>query len=69
MHLKYGLDHADELGLPSYLEASPTGKPLYERWGYEAVSTMPFDARDFGAPKAKTHTIMVRPVRKQSNGV
>jgi len=48
MHMKWGCDKADELGLPAYLEASPKGKGLYERFGFEPVGTMEFDARKWG---------------------
>jgi len=37
IHLKWGLDQADELGLPAFLEASPYGQPLYAKWGFEPM--------------------------------
>ncbi|KMP06518.1 hypothetical protein DIZ76_014402 [Coccidioides immitis] len=36
--LKYGLDIADKHGVESYLEASVKGQPLYERYGFEAIT-------------------------------
>jgi len=34
--LQWGCEMADEAGIDSYLDASVAGKPLYERFGYEA---------------------------------
>ncbi|KAK4098602.1 hypothetical protein N658DRAFT_517913 [Parathielavia hyrcaniae] len=38
--LKWGLDLADSLGLPSRLEASPAGYSLYRKFGYEDVDVL-----------------------------
>ncbi|KAL1864277.1 hypothetical protein VTK73DRAFT_6008 [Phialemonium thermophilum] len=35
--LRWGLDFADQKGLDSWLESSPTGYPLYRRFGFEDV--------------------------------
>ena len=67
MHLKWGNEQAEKLGLPCYLEASPKGKPLYLRYGYEVVSDLPFDSRAWGHPKDLPHVCMLRPV-KEANG-
>lgn len=32
--LRWGLDQADEQGLPAYLNASPLGKPVYLKYGF-----------------------------------
>lgn len=48
MMLEWGLKEADRLGLPAYLEASPAGKPLYERYGFENVGEMTMDVRPWG---------------------
>ena len=63
MQLEWGLDIADKLGLPSYLEASPMGKGLYERMGYQPVRRMDFDAREWGLGRDLPHYIMYRPVQ------
>ena len=60
MHLKWGNEQADKLGLLSYLEASPMGRPLYERMGYEVVRELPFDARAWGLDRDLPHVVMVR---------
>lgn len=33
--LRWGTEKADREGKPAYLEASPTGYPLYRRFGFE----------------------------------
>jgi hypothetical protein len=38
--LIWGLQQADELGLPAYLEASGMGRPLYAKHGFNEVSAM-----------------------------
>lgn len=69
MHLKWGLAEADRLGLPAYLEASPNGRPLYERWGFEPLREFPFDLRDYGAKANVPHMLMLRPAKASTNGV
>ena len=63
MQLRWGSEHADRLGLPCYLEASPMGKPLYLREGYEVVSDFPFDAKKWNHPKDLPHVCMLRPAK------
>ena len=65
MHLKWGCDLADKLGLPAYLEATPKGKPLYERFGFEGVGNMRFDARKYGHQEQIPHVCMLRPAKTQ----
>ncbi|CAD0092113.1 unnamed protein product [Aureobasidium vineae] len=38
--LVWGLQRADELGMPAYLEASGMGRPLYVKHGFSEVSTI-----------------------------
>jgi len=42
MLLKWGLDAADRDGLPLYLEASQSGKPVYSRHGFIEVASATF---------------------------
>lgn len=63
LHLKWGIDEADKLGLPVYLEASEMGRPLYARWGFEDVKPLPFDARKYGAKTSMPHMCMLRPMK------
>lgn len=37
MLLKWGLDRADQEGLEAYLSASPSGRPLYEKRGFQLL--------------------------------
>lgn len=37
MLLQWGLDRADRDGLEVYLSASPAGRPLYEKRGFQVV--------------------------------
>lgn len=39
MLLKWGLDRADQEGLETYLSASPSGRPLYEKRGFKVLLT------------------------------
>ncbi|KAF1356348.1 acyl-CoA N-acyltransferase [Delphinella strobiligena] len=58
--MKWGLDRADELGLPAYLESSRQGRGLYERWGFRVVKLLPFDAREYGHSASADHYVMVK---------
>lgn len=60
MHLKWGLEQADRLGVPAYLESSPAGKPLYTRMGFQEMKPFPFDARKWGLDHDLPHTCMLR---------
>jgi len=37
--MKWGLEHADRLGLESFIEATDMGKPVYEKFGFDVVET------------------------------
>lgn len=63
MHLKWGFERADELGLPVYLEASPAGTPLYARMGFDTVGWLPFDVKEWGGKKDIPHALMLRPAK------
>lgn len=62
MLLQRGLEEAEGLGLPVYLESTPMGKGLYEKWGFEVLNWLPFDAREFGGEEPLFHACMLRPV-------
>ncbi len=63
MLIKEGLQQADQLGLQSYLEASPMGRALYQRMGYEQVREFEFDARKWGLDRDLPHVCMLRPAQ------
>jgi GNAT superfamily N-acetyltransferase len=44
----WGCEQADAKGVEAYLEASPMGKPLYARFGFEEVRTVRLDMGDKG---------------------
>lgn len=68
MALQWGIEKADELGLPIWLEGSPQGVGLYKKFGFEALDTIPWDARDYGYHEPLTHVCMMRqPVTKKKN--
>lgn len=65
MALQWGLEKADELGLPIWLEGSPQGVGLYKKHGFKVLDTLPWDARDYGHHEALTHLCMMRqPMKK-----
>ncbi|CAI6333311.1 unnamed protein product [Periconia digitata] len=53
--LKWGLQRADELGLPTYLESSPIGQPLYKKHGFKDVGSVDVDLTPFGG-EGLTHS-------------
>lgn len=60
MLLQWGAAEADRLGLESYLEASPEGKPLYEKSGYSVIDTLTMDFSQWGGPDGHSTALMVR---------
>ncbi|KAL4811992.1 acyl-CoA N-acyltransferase [Aspergillus spinulosporus] len=58
--LQWGLDEANRLGLMIYLEATEEGRPLYERFGFESVKVVEFDASAFGSVVKQQYTFMLR---------
>ncbi|EKG14884.1 hypothetical protein MPH_07924 [Macrophomina phaseolina MS6] len=58
--VQWGLDQADELGLDTYLDASPMGKGLYQKNGFEIVKDIPFDLAKFGGEGVVSHVCMLR---------
>ena len=60
MLLNLGLSKADSMGLPAFLEASPMGKPLYERFGFQIKEVATFDLTKYGLEGTDTNTVMIR---------
>jgi len=46
--VQWAAGEADRLGIPSYSEASPQGRLVYERWGYRTVRRKTFEMGEFG---------------------
>lgn len=61
MMLKWGAAEADRLGLVSYLEASPVGKKLYEKNGFQELETVRVDFSKWGGPAEFSTALMSRP--------
>ncbi|PVI02750.1 acyl-CoA N-acyltransferase [Periconia macrospinosa] len=53
--LKWGLQRADELNLPVYLESSPTAYPLYRKHGFKDVGSVDVDLAPYGG-EGLTHS-------------
>lgn len=60
-----GLDRADDQDLPVFLSGATMGKPLYEKFGFRVLKTVPFDGRDYGGRSAGTHWCMWRPKKSE----
>ncbi|KAF2274643.1 acyl-CoA N-acyltransferase [Westerdykella ornata] len=56
----WGCEQADKKGVEAYLEASPMGKPLYERFGFREVRTVCVDLRELGAGDERFEFILMR---------
>ena len=61
--VKHGLERADRLGLPVYLDSTASGKPLYERLGFEVTGEFPLNCLDYGGRSDGRHWCMLRPVQ------
>lgn len=57
MLMQWGLDKADELGLPAYLEASAAGVRLYQSVGFEPQKELIFDATKYGGRAKDVHMV------------
>lgn len=60
MLVEWGTKQADKAQLPSFLEASETGRPLYERLGFRSVHEEVFDLAKYGSEGTEINTAMIR---------
>lgn len=60
MCLQWGTAQADRLGLPSYLEASAEGRPLYEKFGFKEVDRIVVDLTKWGGTDDAVAYLMLR---------
>ncbi|KAK4088893.1 hypothetical protein Purlil1_6746 [Purpureocillium lilacinum] len=61
MLLQHLAAEADRLGLPTYLEASEEGAPLYEKNGFRRVATIITDLSRWNGPVDAETVLMLRP--------
>ena len=62
MLLNWGMAEADKLGIPCYLESSPAGQPLYEKYGFKAVDKVAADFSNWQGPKFDVPVMIREPV-------
>lgn len=60
MLIQWGTEKADKAQVPSYLEATQMGRPLYEKMGFEKRHEEIFDLSKYGAEGSDLMTIMIR---------
>ncbi|KAL1871101.1 hypothetical protein Daus18300_004846 [Diaporthe australafricana] len=60
MLMAWGVDKADEEGVECYLDATPEGKKLYERFGFKDRETWPFFNQTY------RHSFMVREATRKN---
>jgi hypothetical protein len=60
MLIRWGTDKADEAQLPSYLEATIIGRPLYAKMGFEPKHVETWDLAKYGIQGTDVSTIMIR---------
>jgi predicted GNAT family N-acyltransferase len=60
MLLNWGIDKAEEMGVPCYLQASSEGEKLYEKFGFEVLSAEEFDLVKYGLEGREMMVEMVR---------
>ncbi len=65
--LDWGLKIADDEGWEAYIDASPEGKGLYEKCGWQTINTIDLDVGKWGGPEeVSTCYDMWRPARGKS---
>ncbi|KAI1103470.1 acyl-CoA N-acyltransferase [Jackrogersella minutella] len=56
--VQWGLAKTDEAGVEAFLAASPAGAPMYAKYGFEIVETIPVDEG------TRLESFMLRPAKK-----
>ena len=61
--LRWGMDVADDAGLPCYLEATSAGYHLYQKVGFEAIDNIDLDMSEWGLDYEPRFVCMIRPAK------
>ena len=59
--LSYALKEVDSAGAKAFLKATPQGRPVYKRHGWQEVDALVYDLAKHGGPSALTLYAMERP--------
>lgn len=62
--LEYGCKMADELGLSTYLDSTPAGRAVYQRFGFEVLEEEAWDLRPYGKDVTYYTCTMLRPAKR-----
>ena len=54
--VQWGIEKADELGLPGYVEGTDKGTGLYLKFGFEEVARNSVDLVPWGGKEGQVHT-------------
>ncbi|KAF2242637.1 hypothetical protein BU26DRAFT_534674 [Trematosphaeria pertusa] len=60
MLVRWGIEQADKVQLPSFLEATEVGRPLYASLGFNGVHEEIFDLSKYGSQGRDRSTVMIR---------
>ncbi|KAI9875480.1 MAG: hypothetical protein M1830_008422 [Pleopsidium flavum] len=59
--LQWGISQANTLHIPAYLEASPSGFPLYKKHGFVQLNSLNIDLSPWGNPIGRQTICMLKP--------
>jgi GNAT superfamily N-acetyltransferase len=67
--VKWGVEKADEIGLPAYTEGSTKGMQLYLSYGFKEVDRVTVDLEKWGGSKGEFHSygLLFREARKSKS--
>ena len=60
MLIQWGCDIAQKHGVPSFLEASPAGLPVYQKSGFKEVGRFVFDLEKYGGKGSRINVQMIK---------
>ncbi len=68
MLIKWGLDIADELHIPAYLESSPVGHKLYQKFGFRDIDELILDPKwNYGSADPRIYFMLREADQKESS--